>query len=164
MGYLPIILSLLCFIFLWGIVNYNSIKRKKKEAEESASLLFKYASLRNTILRQMNQITDVDPTIHTVIDQIQLSLNDQPQEDISVQKKIEAEGEITQLIDRIPSVTSDHPGSYHNVYKQLLVTDNNYRKAATLYRIRIQQYNELVNKNPSKLIAKMMGLRPAETL
>lgn len=163
MGYLPIILSLLCFIFLWGIVNYNSIKRKKKEAEESASLLFKYASLRNTILRQMNQITDVDPTIHTVIDQIQKYLNNQPQSEITVQKKIEAEKEITELISSLPSVVSDHQ-SYHNVYKQLLVTDNNYRKAANLYRIRLQQYNELVNKNPSKLIAKMMGLRPAETL
>lgn len=163
MGYLPIILALSSFVFLWGIVNYNSIKRKKKEAEESASLLFKYASLRNTILRQMNQIADVDPTIHTVIAQIQPHLHDQPQGEISVQKKVEAEKEVSELLNRIPSVATDHQ-SYHNVYKQLLVADNNYRKAATLYRIRLQQYNELVTKPPSKLIAKMMSLHPVDTL
>lgn len=163
MGYLPIILALSCFVFLWGIVNYNSIKRRKKEAEESASLLFKYASLRNTILKQMNQVPDVDPTIHTVIAQIQLHLNDLPEGEVSVQKKIEAEQEVTGLISHIPAVAPDHQ-QYHSVYKQLAVADDNYRKAVTLYRIRVRQYNELVSKNPSKLVAKVMGLKPIETI
>lgn len=163
MGYLPIIVALSCFVFLWSLVNYNSIKRKKKEAEESASLLFKYAALRNKILRQMHQIADVDPTIHTVIAQIQPQLNDQPQGEISLQQKLEIEKEVNEQINRIPSVASDHQ-SYHNVYKQLLVADNNYRKAATLYRIRLQQYNELVTKPPSKFVAKIMGLSPVTSL
>ncbi len=163
MGYLPIIVALAGFIFLWGIVNFNSLKRKKKEAEEAASLLFKYAALRNTILRQMNQITEVDPTIHTIVEQIQSQLNDQTREEISVQEKTEKETEITSLIEKIPTAFVGE-GSYDNTYRQLLVADNHYRKAATLYRIRLHQYNELVTRNPSKQIAKLTGFRPIETL
>lgn len=163
MGYLPIIVALSSFVFLWGLVNYNSMKRKKKEAEESASLLFKHAALRGKIVKQMHHITDVDPTIHTLIAQVQPHLNDQPQGEISVQQKLEMEKEVSELINRIPAVATDHQ-SYHNRYKQLLVADNNYRKAATLYRIRLQQYNELVTRPPSKFIAKMMGLHPVATL
>lgn len=163
MGYIPIILAILGFILLWGIVNFNSIKHKKKEAEEAASLLFKYAALRNTILRQMNQVVDEDTTIHTLIEQVQPHLNDQTQQDIAVQRKIALEKEVSERIASIPPVAVDNL-NYQNTYKQLQVADNHYRKAATLYQIRLKQYNDLVVKNPTRLLANVLGFKPIETL
>ncbi len=155
MGYLPIILSTLGFIFLWGIVNLNSIKSKRKEAEAAATLVFQYAAFRNTMLRQMKQETPQDAVLHATLAQIQPLLNEQTKEDISTQEKINLERKVSEQITHLPA-----PEDVPPMYQQLRKADNNYRQATTLYAIRLKEYNALVSKNPSKLLARMAGMQP----
>ncbi len=157
MGYLPIILALLGFIFLWGIVNLNSIKSKRKEAEAAARLVFQYAAFRNTLLRQMQQAVPQEDVFHPILAKIQPLLNEQTKEELSTQQKIELESKVTEQITHLPA-----PENEPLIYQQLQKANNNYRQAVTLYTVRLKEYNELVTRYPSKIVARMMGMQKIE--
>jgi hypothetical protein len=159
MGYLPIILALLGFTFLWVIVNYNSIKAKKAEIEQAAEQVFKYASLRNTILKRMANIPHEDSTLQQIVTQVSEKLNEETPEHLSTEEKISAEKVTTEAVTSIPAgYVKDSP--YSEAYKQLQVAQNLYQKAASTYFRRRKEYHELIQKYPSKLIASISGFKP----
>ena len=158
MGFLPIILSLLGFSFLWGMVNYNSIKNKKHEVREAAEDLFKYAQLRNGILSTLSEIptdkTDVKQSIQLACEQ----RNDAQIDEISPKEKISAEQKVSALIRNIPSAEMN--SSYHDTYEQLLTVSQSCLKVAAVYKKKVREYNELITRYPSRLLASAYGFKP----
>ncbi|MEK6477041.1 hypothetical protein WJR50_05885 [Catalinimonas sp. 4WD22] len=158
MGYLPIILALLGFIFLWAIVNYNSIKIKKAEVEQASKQVFQYASLRNTIIKRMANIVHEDNTLQKIVAKVCDQLNELSIEAASTEDKIQAEKKVTQAVKDIPEgYVKNSP--YSEAYHQLQLAQNNYQKAASVYHKRLQEYHELINKYPSKMVAKASGFK-----
>lgn len=159
MGYLPIVLALLGFSFLWAVVNYNSIKLKKYEAEQAAHQMFKYAGLRSTIIKRMANIVHEDETLQQIVRNVRDHLQEQEPELIPVEEKIKAEKKVSQLVNDIPAdYITDSP--YSEAYRQLHIAQNSYQKAVSMYYLRRQEYHELLSKYPSKLIAKAGGFKP----
>lgn len=162
MGYLPIVLALLGFTFLWAIVNYNSLKSKKAEVEQAALQVFKYASLRNAIIKRMANISHEDNTLQQTVVKVRDQLNEQDPEAIRTTEKIEAEKKISQMVSDIPAGYKKD-SLYSEAYKQLQVVQNSYKKAASVYLIRREEYHELLRRQPSKLIAHIFGFKPIES-
>lgn len=158
MGYLPIILALLGFIFLWAIVNYNSIKIKKAEVEQASRQVFQHASLRNTIIKRMANIIHEDNTLQKIVGQVRDQLNELSLDTASTEDKIQAEKKVTQAVKDIPEGYVKN-SSYSEAYHQLQLAQNNYQKAASIYHKRLQEYHELIGKYPSKMIAKASGFK-----
>ncbi|WKN31472.1 hypothetical protein PZB74_21210 [Porifericola rhodea] len=159
MGYLPIILALLGFIFLWAIVNYNSIKLKKAEAEQASKLVFQQAALRSTIIKRMANISHEDATLLQTVQRVKNSLNDYEEGQISTVEKIEAEKKVNASINDIPQdYIKDSP--YSEAYHQLQIAHNNYQRVAAVYLSKVKNYEELLHRYPSKLIASAGGFKP----
>ncbi|MDF9798026.1 hypothetical protein OKW21_003289 [Catalinimonas alkaloidigena] len=159
MGYLPIILALLGFVFLWAIVNYNSIKVKKVEVELASRQVFQFASLRNTIIKRMANIVHEDDTLQKIVGQVREQLNELTTDTNSTQEKIEAEKKVTQSVNDIPEGYVKN-SAYSEAYHQLQLAQNNYQKAASVYHKRLKEYHELLNRYPSKMVAKVSGFKP----
>ncbi len=158
MGYLPIILALLGFIFLWGIVNYHSIKTKKAEVGQAANQVFKYASLRNTIIKRMANIQHEDKTLQQIVIKVRDQLHEGTHAEVGTAEKMEAEKKTTKIVKDIPDGYSKN-SSYSDAYHQLQVTQNSYQKAASAYHRRQDEYHELLRKYPSKLVASLAGFK-----
>jgi hypothetical protein len=158
MGFLPIILSLLGFSFLWGMVNYNSIKNKKQEVREAAEDLFKYAQLRNLILSTLSEIhtdnADLKQSIQLACEQ----RNDAKVDEISPEEKISAEQKVSALIRKIPSAEMND--NYQGSYEQLMTVSQSCLKVAAVYNKKVQEYNELITRYPSRLLASAYGFKP----
>jgi len=161
MGYIPIIVALLGFILLWGLVNYHSIKAKKIALQQKSLDVFKYSLLRNATLRQLAKIARYDGTLDNIFQMTVAQLDDRNKDEVDVQEKIHREQKVTELIAEIPLIGEDE--NYEKMYKQLHVADDYYRKAASAYAFRLKNYNTLVTRNPSKIIATIMRLKPVET-
>ena len=147
MGYLPIILSMLGVVFLWGLVNYSTIKSKKEALNLAAERVFTCAALRHRIAEQLAKE-------HLYTDGLSQIASQPPTtaEETTIQEKLQAEKQITQQIAALPQLSEEE-------YQELLVADRQYRRAVTLYHTYTQQYRELLTKNPSKLVARLTGYR-----
>ena len=73
---------------------------------------------------------------------------------------MEHEHQVTRLIAEIPQIGEDE--NYGKLFHQLKVADDYYRKAASAYTFRLRDYNALVSRNPSKIVASLMGFKPVE--
>lgn len=155
MGYLPVILAMAAFVILWGIVSNNSIKTRKKEAEASASLVFEQASIRNEQLRHLHHLKPLSSEVQFLLKQTQ----DQREHAISSTDILLAAQKVSTAMPDL-SVSDMDNQPHQEAHKQLQIAQENFQKAAGLFRIRLKQYNELVSKNPTKFIARLTGNKP----
>ena len=160
MGYIPVIVALLGFITLWGLVNYNSIKAKKIALDQKAQEVYKYAMLRNATLRQLAKIASQDITLTHLFHEAVNKLDDRNPEEVNIHEKMQGEHKVTELIAEIPLIEEDE--NYRKMFKQLQVADDYYRKVASAYSFRLKDYNGLVTRNPSKIVASLMRFKPVE--
>lgn len=158
MGYLPIILALLGFIFLWAIVNYNSIKLKKGEVEQASQQVFQFARLRNTIIKRMANIVHEDESLQKIVSRVREQLNELSAESSSTEEKMQAEYKVSQAVKDIPQGYVK-TSAYSDAYHQLQTAQNNYQKAASIYQRRRREYHELISKQPSKIVARIGGFK-----
>lgn len=161
MGYIPIIVALLGLITLWGLVNYNSIKTKKIALDQKAQELYKYATLRNATLRQLSKIASQHIPLVQIFQEAVGKLDDRSPEQIDIHSKLDHEHKVTQLIAEIPQIGEDE--NYKKMFKQLQIADDYYRKAASAYSFRLKDYNTLVTRQPSKIVASLMRFKPVKT-
>ena len=161
MGYIPIIVALLGFILLWGLVNYNSIKAKKIALDQKAQDVYKFSILRNATLRQLAKIASQDTTLTHLFHEAVGKLDDRNSEEVDVHKKIQQEHKVTELIAEIPLIGEDE--NYKKMFKQLQIADDYYRKASSAYSFRLKDYNALVTRNPSKIVASLMRFKPVKS-
>lgn len=160
MGYIPIIVALLGFVVLWGLVNYNSIKAKKIALDQKAQEVYKYATLRNATLRQLAKIASQDITLTHLFHEAVDKLDDRNSEEVDVHEKMQREHKVTEVIAEIPLIGEDE--NYRKMFKHLQIADDYYRKVASAYAFRVKDYNALVTRNPSKIVASIMRFKPVE--
>lgn len=161
MGYIPIIVALLGFLVLWGLVNYNSLKAKRIALEQKAQDVYKFSVLRNATLRQLAKIASKDVTLTHLFQEVVDKLDDRKPNEVEVHEKMHQEHKVTELIAGIPLIEEDE--NYQKMFKQLQIADDYYRKAASAYNYRLKDYNALVTRNPSKIVASLMRFKPVET-
>ncbi|MEQ9440567.1 MAG: hypothetical protein RIG62_16055 [Cyclobacteriaceae bacterium] len=164
MGYLPIILAILGFVFLWGIVNYNAMKTRKAEASQAADLVYRYAALRQNIIIQLANIQSGDTSLFTLMQRIKESVRPISRENNSPIDVLSSEQKLSRHIDGLPDQLATEK-SYRNSVQQLQKADMEYRIAANRFALKVRQYNELVTKSPSRLVAGLVGFKkmPSET-
>lgn len=158
MGYLPIIVAILGFMFLWGIVNYHSLKNRKKELTDAADLVFRYAALRQNIIIQLANIDAEDPSLRTLLNRVKESIKPFSKEYDSAADVVANEQTLSQHIDELP----DQLGvlkTYRSSIEQLQKADLAFRVAANRYLLKLDQYHNLVTKAPSKFIAALTGFK-----
>ena len=158
MGYLPIILALLGFIFLWGIVNHHSIKTRKAELAQAADLVYRYAALRQNIILQIANIKSEDTSLYTLMQRIKSAVTPITRDEASPEDVLASEERLTKHINELPDQLATQK-SYRNSVKQLQKADMEYRIAANRYQLKVQQYNDLVGKSPSKFVALLTGFK-----
>jgi hypothetical protein len=162
MGYLPIILALLGFLFLWTIVNYQSIRIRKNEVTQAIDEIFKKAATRNQALKDLSaQVTEEDAALE-IIEFFRRKLDEQTDKKLSLAEKLEYEMHFDKLMDDIPP-PSGHT-AYEEAYQQLVKVHNQYRQTVANYRKRVREYNELISKNPSRLVAGLTGFSPIQKI
>jgi len=162
MGYLPIILAILGFIFLWGIVNYHSIKNRKREVADASELVFRYAALRQNIIIQLANIEADDDSLRPLLLRIREAIVPLEKEKSTASELLIAEKELTQHIDELPDQLGKLK-NYRSSIEQLQKADLAYRIAANRYSLKLEQYNSLVTKAPSKFLAAITGFKPLAT-
>lgn len=158
MGFLPIIVAILGFLLLWGIVNYYSIRQRKNEVETAAVQVFEAAERRNQHIMKMADQKLADENQARLFQFISGQLDEHHHGQIPVEKKLAAEKKVSEFMMDIPP--HEHEAEYQRSYQQLLESDKAYKRAASLYRLRSSEYNELIGKNPSKMLARLSGYKP----
>ena len=158
MGYLPIILALLGFLFLWTIVNYQSIRISKNEVSQAIDDIFKKAAARNQALKDLSQKATEEDASSEILAFIRRKLDEQTDERLPLAKKLEKEMHLDELMGDIPP-PSEHT-AYEEAYQRLEKVHKQYRQSVASYRKRVRDYNELISKNPSRLVASLAGFSP----
>jgi hypothetical protein len=151
MGFLPIALTLLGFIFLWGIVNYYSIRQRKQEAHEAAEDLFQKADVRRKVLLNLMQSHTSalqDEKNAALISASRIS-GDQA---TGTEDKIRQETELSESIRRLLPEIDDQQAAV-----ALQSCHKDFQRALGRYKLRTQEYHELISKYPSKIIARLSG-------
>ncbi len=162
MGYLPIIVALLAFIFLWGIVNYNSLKNKRELLNQKSEEIFKYAALRNATLRQLAKVASQNnASLVNLFTKATGNLNDSTIKDMSATEKVKVEHNTTLVFTSLPPAVDDDE-SYETLYKQLEISDDFYRKAVSSFIYRLNDYNQMVTTLPTKWVAGLMHFKPVD--
>ena len=158
MGFLPIFLAMAGFVVLWGIVSSNSIKTRKQEAESSAFLVFEQASIRN---EQFLQLYQQQPLVSTPDSQPFLAYIQQQNLPATSDAPLLA---AQQVRIALPDLTSSdtHQPQGKEAYEQLQLAQQNLQQAARLFNVRLKQYNDLVGKYPTLLVARLMGYHPVK--
>ena len=158
MGYLPIILAILGFVFLWGIVNYHSIKTRKREVNDAAELVYRYAALRQNIIIQLANIESEDDSLRALLLRVRKAILPTEKEKRPVNDLLHTEKKLSQHIDELPDQLGKLK-NYRSSIEQLQKADLAYRVAANRYSLKLEQYNDLVTKAPSKFLASIMGFK-----
>lgn len=161
MGYLPIVVALLGFIFLWAVVNYNSLKSKRELLNQKSEEIFKYAALRNATMRQLAKaVGETHQNLESLFNQATNKLNDNTIKEISPTEKIKLEHATSLAFTALPTDIDDE--KYLTLYKQLEIADDFYRKSVSSFIFRLNDYNQMVKSMPSKIVATAMHFKPVD--
>lgn len=158
MGYLPIILALLGFLFLWTIVNYQSIRISKNEVAQAIDDIFKKAAARNQALQDLSEQTTEEDAASEILGFIRRKLDEQTDERLPLAEKLEQEMHLDELMGDIPPPRGHT--AYEEAYQRLEKVHKQYLQSVASYRKRVRDYNELISKNPSRLVASLTGFSP----
>ncbi|MEM9833370.1 MAG: hypothetical protein AAF944_22245 [Bacteroidota bacterium] len=161
MGFLPIIVAITGFAFLWGIVNYQSLRSRKKEMEDAAELVFRYAALRQNIIIQLANIENKDTSLSPLLQRIVQSFHSVDKNATTATKIVEKGQALSRQIDELPDQLGKHK-IYRSSIEQLQKADFSYRVASNRYSLKSQQYLALVKKPPSKFVAALFGFSSEE--
>jgi len=158
MGFLPIIVAILGFILLWGIVNFYSIRQRRSEAKAAGRAVFAAAEQRNLLVKELASQRFRDDNLAQLLQYISKQLDDHQPDQISLKDKLKIEQKVSELIRDIPPMEGH--AQHQSTYQDLRTADHTYKRAASVSRLRSAEYNELLSKNPSKLLARLSGFKP----
>ncbi|MFP4092111.1 MAG: hypothetical protein ACLFUB_04505 [Cyclobacteriaceae bacterium] len=154
MGFLPILVTLLGFAFLWGIVNYYSIRQRKEDVDEALEKVYQKASERRRLLEG---ILKAQPESFlakkTCVLLARASTKDRQQ--LLPSQKLNEEEAISQTLKALfPQLEQN------GVTEALVNAQKEYHQAVGTYKLRVAEYQELTKKQPSKLVAWLTGYKP----
>ena len=159
MGFIPIILFSLAFIFLWGIVNYNSLRKIRNEIlqlqESIIEVSLKRKNLATELLSGLSIIEADKENIASI-----MKIGDNPLIDAdNIRQVLGNEVSRTQLsvelnalsqLKEIPRYPSGQINSLIDFTRQLIEMQP---RIMDLFH----NYQDMVSKPPSRFIARLFG-------
>lgn len=153
MGYVPILLSLSGFIFLWGIFNYYALRSLSSEINKSRASLLETKNSLLPLLRSSEKL-DIKHVDKSKLDQIIAT-------DSNGQSTKEQLSNAAKLVKLLPKQTSRD-----RELKEPQATFNtlhyNLYKEHSLYAKKLREYNRAIRKYPTKLLATLTNLKPLD--
>lgn len=161
MGFIPIILFTLAFIFLWGIVNYNSLRKTRNEITQLQERIITISLKRKDLCTRLLSGTSIDEA-----DKDNLAIIMKIAEIPSIDKKnigqtLRNEVSRTQLTTELNALlqlskTDRHPQELVDSLIRLTNELNEIHPGITdLYH----NYHEMTDKPPSRFIARLFGFK-----
>ena len=157
MGMLPILVVLVCIVFLWGMVNYHSFVTKRKQlADTREARVLAQKQLGATL----KQLTDWARLHASPIPESLLRLPDLTQ--LQLYKEVEswcddAEQVLTSA-SQVPAL--GNAPERRNLLASLEQAKKGYLLARKRHTAAINGYNREARHMPSKIIAVLFGFRP----
>lgn len=157
MGFLPIILAILGFVFLWGIVNYQSLRMRKIQVKKCEDEVLQAAGHRDEALKKLLAQDDENAALQELSDFINRKLEASYGAGQSIAEKLKQEKVLGELVADVPP-PSGH-AAYEEAYNTLQKSHLRYRQSVNSYRKSIRDYNELIEKNPTRMLAGIAGFK-----
>lgn len=157
MGMLPILVVLVCLVFLWGMVNYNSFVTKRKQISDTREARVLAQKQLGATLKQLTDWT----YLHAL--PIPASLLRLPNlTELQLYKEVESWCEDAEQVltsaSQVPALTNT--SELRNLSASLEQAKKEYLLARKRHTAAINGYNWEARHMPSKLIALLFGFRP----
>ena len=159
MGFIPIILFTLAFVFLWGIVNYNSLKKTRNEIarlqERTISISKERKTLATKLLSGLSMSEADKDNMATIIKIVENPLI----EGRNIREALRNEASRSQLTAELDTLsrlnkTSLHPPALINALKELTME---LKEIQPRIMDLFHNYDNMVSKPPSSFIARLFG-------
>jgi len=157
MGMLPILVVLVCIVFLWGMVNYNSFVTKKKQITDTREArLLAQKQLGITL----NQLTDWARLHALPVPESLLRLPNLTE--LQFCKEVESwcddAEQVLSSASQVPALAN--APELRNLSASFEQAKNGYLLARKRHTAAINGYNWEAQHMPSKIIAILFGFRP----
>jgi len=156
MGMFPIVVALSCFIFLWGMVNYNSFVAKKRQISLTyESLRVAQIQLGETIAQLLTFGRSRGISVPHALLKLPEWANVQPK--ALVEDTCEAASTVLDSLIRSPEWKLNQ--ELQQLGTALEEARTGYLGARKRYRAVVNGYNAEANQMPSKIIARLFGFK-----
>ena len=157
MGMLPILVVLVCIIFLWGMVNHSSFVAKRKQITETREARLLAQKQLGVVLKQL---TNWAHSHSSPIPEALLYLPDltevQPRK--AVESWCDDAGQVLINAQQIPALLNSP--EFRDLSASLEQAKNAYLLTRKRHTAAINGYNWEARHMPSKIIARIFGFRP----
>ncbi len=157
MGMLPIALAIVGFVFLWAIVNYNSLKQKHDALNKVHYDLREIARQRHTFLLLVVSALQkpLPEAVIPTLDALRGYLSESEKTAISINQEISVSEHISSLQEK--STILQAGGAKGQSLEDLFQENDRMLQKIRQYRIIKKHYNELVVSIPTRFIAGISG-------
>lgn len=153
---LLIILIIVCVIAIFYIYYYNKIQDYKTNIEKSESIIDEELRNKFDAIKEIKSILDKEVKNKIEFKDID-NLKDMKLSNFDMDRKLdEYTNLINKVIDDYPKVTSND--NYLENYRNLKTADEKITAAKKYYNDNISDFNSLIRKFPSNIIAKFHNI------
>lgn len=161
MGFIPIILFTLAFIFLWGIVNYSSLRKTRNEISRLRERITAISQERrelSTRLLSGISIKEADKDNMATIMKIAESPLINPE---NIEKNLRQESSRAQLSAELKALTALEATNQHPRELIISLTEltTELAKIHPAMMDLLHNYREMTSKPPSRFIARLFGFQ-----
>jgi hypothetical protein len=157
MGMLPILVVLVCLVFLWGMVNYNSFVTKRKQISDTREARVLAQKQLGATLKQLTDWARLHPL---PIPESLLRLPDLTE--LQLWKEVEGwcddAKQVMTNASQVPTLVN--AAEFLNLTASFEQAKKGYLLARKRHTAAINGYNQEARHMPSKLIAILFGFRP----
>ncbi len=162
MGFIPIIFFTLAFIFLWGIVNYNSLRKTRDEILQLRATIIKVLKERKALaaglLSELNEGDEAKDHM-AMISRVANSPSMDPE---NINHILRHEANRTHLADEFNALSEMMRNSprQEGVITPLIELTRQLRELRPRIMDLFQSYQNMIGKLPSGFIANLFGFKP----
>ncbi len=160
MGFIPLIFFSSAFIFLWAIVNYNSLQKTNAEIDIMVKNLANLVKDKNRLLAEnAAEFKGTDPKLtHCFQKSSEISIPDRQSLSVFTQQigesvNIKAENALIESASQDKQINPE-------VSEVIIQKNKEISSAVFALKNKIKNYNLLVGKPPSKFIANLFKFKP----
>ena len=162
-----IILAIVAFLIIILISNYNGIVSKSEEVDN------KFSAIDTQLQRRADLIPNLVNTVKGYASQEQEVINSVTEARAklaganTVSEKAEADGELTNALNRLMVVVENYPDlkssqNFIQLSDELAGTENRIATARRDYNEAVKDYNLKIRKFPTNIMAGMFGYEQAD--
>ena len=159
MGFLPIILFTLAFIFLWGIVNYNSLRKIRNEITQLQESVIDISLKRKNAATKLLSGINPDKAGEDSLATIRKIADGQVIDKENINQMLRNEANRTQLASELASLsqmseTTRHPEA---LIASLSELTHQLKELQPRLMDLLHNYHDMVTRPPSRFIARLFG-------